>query len=201
MNFEQLQSTWSAQPAVQLSSVEVGKLQRSLAPEISRRRRFLGYAIFILVLGLVALPLVTFDSYRHAHPKYPVWYWTYFAGWMFVQTGFLVAAIRAVERHGAIRQQSTRSLRDLALASLASVEAEMRDCRLALWIIPPLVMFQLVDLYLKFNPANMGWAPLLGRAAFILGLPLVMGLGFWRHYRVNLARARVQQLDLVKQLS
>ena len=177
------------------------KLQRSLAPEINRRRRFLGYAIFILILSLIVLPLVTIDSYRHARTAHVAWHWWYFAAWMVVQVAFLVAAIRSLEHHGAIRQQSTRSLRDLAEASLASVEAEMRECRLALWIIPPLVVFQLVDLYLKFDPAVAGWTPLLGRSAFVIGLPVVMGLAFWRHYRVNLTSARERQKALIQELS
>ena len=201
MNFEELQSTWSAQPTAKFSANDILKLQRFLTPEINRRRSFLGYAIFILILGLVVLPLLTIDSYRHARAAHVAWHWWYFASWMVLQVAFLIAAIRSLERHGAVRHQSTCSLRDLAQASFASVDAEMRECRLAIWIVPPLVVFQLVDLYLKFDPALVGWAPLLGRSAFVIGLPLVMGLVFWRHYRVNLAPARERQRVLIQELS
>jgi hypothetical protein len=203
MNFEQLQSTWSAQPpaAPAARDLDLAKLTRTLAPEINRRRRFLGYTIFVAILCLVLSPLFAVANYRHAPPAHPVWHWTYFASWIVIVSGILVSALRAFERHGAVRAQSTRSLRDLALATLASVDAEMRDCRLALWIVPPLLLFQLTDLFVKFPPHLVGWQPFLGRAAFVLGLSATFGLAFWRHYRSHLGPTRVRQQELLRELA
>lgn len=203
MNFEQLQSTWSSQPPSAPSGreLDLARLTRVLVPEINRRRRFLGYSIFVLIVGLVVTPLLTVVNFRYAPPAHPVWYWTYFATWMVLLLASLVVVLRALERHGAIRAQSTRSVRDLALATLASLEAEMRSCRGARWLVPPIVLFQLAHLFVNFPPSVVGWAPFLHRAAFVVGLPIVLGLGFRRHYLEHLAPARERQQQLLRELT
>jgi hypothetical protein len=201
MNFEELQSTWAAQPAVNISAINPIEVQRVILPEIKRRRRMLGYGLFMVVLSLVIVPLLTVANYRYAPPTLPGWYWFYHGSWMVVLVAWLVAIVRSIERQGALRQQCTRSLRDLTLASLAGTEAEMKGYRKALLVVPLMIGFQLVNLYLKFAAGVPDWQPFGLRAALVVGLPVAIGAVMWRHYRVNLIPARDRQEAQLRELS
>lgn len=201
MNFEELQSTWAAQPPVNVPAIDAAEVKRVILPEINRRRRMLGYELFVVVLSLVILPLLTVANYRYAPSALPGWYWFYHGSWMVVLVAWLVALVRAIERQGALRQQCTRSLRDLTMASLASTEAEMAGYRKALMVVPFMIGFQLINLYLMFAAGVPGWQPFGVRAAFVIGLPLAIGAVIWRHYCVNLKPARDRQQAQLRELS
>lgn len=201
MNFEQLTATWAAQPLVTPAApATLAELQRTVIPELRRRSRFIGYEIFLNVTGLVILPLLAIANYRHAPPQYPAWHWGYFSLWMLLMIVWLVAALRSLRRHGGWLQRSTQSLREFTLASLASIESEMRSYRIALALLPAIVVLQLVNISLRFPVSELGWPSFASRAALIVGLPLVLGLVFWRHYRVNLTPDLARQRELLQQL-
>jgi hypothetical protein len=201
MNFEELQSAWTAQPPVTVPVIDAAEVKRVILPEINRRRRMLGYELFVVVLSLVILPLLTVTNYRYAPPALPGWYWFYHGSWMVILVAWLVALARSIERQGALRAQCTRSLRELTLASLASTEAEMAGYRKALISVPFMIGFQLINLYLMFAADTPGWQPFGARAAFVIGLPLAIGAVIWRHYRVNLKPARDRQQAQLRALS
>ena len=77
----------------------------------------------------------------------------------------------------------------------------MKDYLTAWWLPPVLVSFLLLTVYLNFPVTEYGWRPFTLRAGLILGLPLLMGLVFWRHYRVNLKPAQARQKEILRQLS
>lgn len=189
MNFEQLQSAWATQPPVKLPAIDAAEVKRALLPEINRRRRMLGYDLFLVVLSLVVIPLLAVANYRYAPPADPLWYWFYHGSWMIFLAVSLIAVMRAIDRQGAWREQCTRSLRDLAAAALASTEAEMRSYRKALALVPLMVAFQLVNVYLRFASGETAWKAFTAPAAFVIGFPLLIGAVFWRHYRRHLVPA------------
>lgn len=201
MNFEELESAWAAQPATPARPIDTTELKRSIIPEFKRRGRFLGYAIFETVLCLVILPLLTVANHRYAPSAHPVWHWSYFAAWMLVLGAYLIAAFQGVKRHGALVQQSTRSLREFVTASLAYTKIEMRVYRALLWLAPAMIAVQLLNFFIEFPITQLGWLPFAGRAAFAIGLPSVIGLVFWRHYRVNLKPDHARQTELLRELS
>lgn len=201
MNFEELSSAWATQSPAVSSAIDTTRLKHSILPEVKRRGRFLAYAIFVNVLSLVILPLITIGNYRYAPPRHPGWYWFYFSAWMLLLAVFLTLLIRRAKRHGGILEQCTHSLREFTIASLASLEADMRECRLAVWGWPAMIAFQLTNLYVNFPFAEFGWQPFGLRAAFVMGLSAVLGFVFWRHYRVNLKPAYTRQKELLEQLS
>jgi hypothetical protein len=201
MNFEQLQSAWAAQPPVNAPAIDAAEIKRAILPEFNRRHRMLRYDLFVALVSLVVLPLLAVGNYRYAPPAHPVWYWFYHASWMVFLFGWVVAIVRSIERQGAWREQCTRSLRDLAAAAIASTEAEMASYRKALALVPLMIAFQLVDLYLRFASGDDGWNSFAPRAAFVIGFPLVIGAVFWRHYRVHLAPARARQRAQLRDLS
>lgn len=201
MNFEELESAWAAQQSAPTPVLDAAELKRAVVPELERRGRFLGYGLFIVIFSLVITPLLTVANYRYAPPPNPAWHWISFSLWMLLLVIWLLALLRAVRQHGALLQQSTRSLRDLAAVSLTHIEAEMREYRTALWLWPALVVFQLVGIYLEFPVPDHGWTPFGLRAVFIVGLPLGIGAVVWRHYQVNLKPAQARQQYLLQQLS
>lgn len=200
MNFEELTATWAAQSTAKAHTPDIAALKQSVIPELKRRGRFLGYAVFTHVLGLVILPLLAVANYHYAPPRNPAWHWFYLAAWMLFLVTLLVAAIRGIQRHGARSWQCTRSLRDLTAASLISIEREMRSYRFAAWLAPVVIAFQLLDVLVKFPVSEFGWHPFGARAALIVGLQLLIGASFWRHYRINLKPALSRQKELRQQM-
>lgn len=201
MNFEELQSTWAAQAPVNVPAIDVAEVKRVILPEIKRRRRMLGYGLFMVVLSLVIVPLLTVANYRYAPPTLPAWYWFYHGSWMVILVAWLVAVVRSIERQGALRQQCTRSLRDLTMASLAGTEAEMNGYRSALMIVPLMIGFQLANLCLRLAADAADWQPFGLRAALVVGLPVAIGAVMWRHYHVNLKPARDRLEAQLRELS
>ena len=112
----------------------------------------------------------------------------------------LVISIRGLGRHYVLRAQSKDTVRALTSVSLANVEAEMRKYAHLCWALPALLGFQLLGLYLNFPVTDHGWEPFLARAGFAVGLPLLMSLVVWRHYRVNLKPSKARLRELLRQM-
>ena len=201
MNFEELESAWTAQPSAPVRAVDTAELKRAILPELKRRGRFFGYGIFVSVFFLVVYPLLTVANYRFAPPRDAVWHWLYFAAWMLLASGVLVFLIRRVQSHGSQLQRGTRSVKEFVAASLASLETEMRDCRAMFWTIPALVAFQLTNLYVRFPVAELGWRPFGLRAAGVAGFTALVSAIFWRHYQKNLKPDHARQTKLLRELS
>jgi hypothetical protein len=200
MNFEELESAWNAQRPANPLAVDLAKLKGLATSELKRRSRFFVYAIVMVVFLLIVLPLISVGNYRYAPPQNTAWYWTNFAIWMVIMGALLVISIRGLGRHYVLRAQSTDTVRALTSVSLANVEAEMREYVHLCWALPALLGFQLLGLYLSFPVTDHGWEPFLTRAGFAVGLPLLMGLVVWRHYRVNLKPSQARLAELLGQM-
>jgi MFS family permease len=196
MSFEELESLWGAQPPAASRPADLAALKRRLAPELRRRGRFFGYELFCLGLGLVLTPLLAVVNYLHVPPAQPVLYWLRVALFVAVVLAFLVAAVRRLRRHRALAAAGTETLTAFAAQSLAAVESEMHDYRLALRGLPVWLGLALLSIYVNQPPAAVGWTPLLLRAASVLAVVLVVGAVCWRHYHQNLTpeHARRQQV-------
>lgn len=193
MNFEELQSIWADQPSKNAPTIAATEVKRVILPEIKRRRRMLNYALFVVVLSLVILPILFVINYRYAPPALPVWHGFYHGVWMAALGVLLIAIGRATKRQGSLRKQCSRSWRDLTVAALASSEAEITGYRKALFIVPFMIVFQLTNLYLVFAAEAADWVAFGTRAAIVVGLPAAIGVVVWRHYCVNLKPARDRQ--------
>lgn len=202
MTLEELEHVWATQPAPAVRAVEdVDALKRELAPELKRRRRMLGYGIFMAAFGLLVFPALAVANHRAAAPHVPVWHWVNLAIWMTLYAAGLAFLIRQIRRQQKLLRQSADTLRAVTLVSLASREAEMQDYRRGFWLLLPTLGLQIVNLYLKFPVADHGWQPFAMRAAATLGFSLLLGSVFWRHYRVHLKPAHAAQKEILRGLS
>ena len=201
MKFEELESVWSAQSDRTTVPDNLTALKQNLMPEIKRRGRMLRYGVFAATFGLLVIPTLTVANYRYARPANPAWHWVDAAFWMVVNFTMLVLMVRALRRRRALLRQSADTVRALTVLSLASLEAEMKEFRRGLSVVPGLIGFQLLNLYVKFPVAEHGWSPFALRAGAILGFSLLMSSVFWRHYHVNLKRNRARQQEIIRELS
>lgn len=201
MKFEELENVWAAQSASPTAPGDLTALKQSLMPEIKRRGRMLRYGIFVATFGLLVIPTLAVANYRYARPANPAWHWVDAAFWMVVNVILLVLMVRELRRQRALLRQSADTVRALIVLSLASLEAEMKDFRRGLSVVPGLIAFQLLNLYMKFPVAEHGWSPFALRAGAILGFSLLMSAVFWRHYHVNLKRDRTRQQEILRELS
>jgi len=201
MKFEELENLWAAQSPSTAASVEFTALKRNLIPEMKRRGRMFRYGIFMAAFGLLVIPILTVANYRYARPANPTWHWVDAAFWMVANFTLLVFMLRALRRQRTLLQQSAETVRALTTLSLASLEAEMKDFRRGLWIVPGLVGFQLLSLYMKFPVTEHGWGPFTLRAGAVLGFSVLLSSVFWRHYHVNLKRDHARQREILRELS
>ncbi len=201
MKFEELEAMWAAQQFANPHAVDLAQLKRFIIPELKRRSRILGYEIFVLSFGLLVTPLLSFVNYLYAPPRNVTGHWVNMLLWEAVFLVLLLYAVRRVRRHLALHRCSTDTLRALTVVSLENIEAEMNDYLTAWWMSPVLIGLLLLTVYLNFPVTEYGWKPFALRAGLILGLPLLMSLVFWRHYRVNLKPAQARQKEILQQLS
>jgi len=201
MKFEELEAMWAAQQFANPYAVDLAQLKRFIIPELKRRSRILGYEIFVLSFGLLVTPLLSFVNYLYAPPRNVTGHWVNMLLWEAVFLVLLLYAVRRVRRHLALHRCSTDTLRALTVVSLENIEAEMNDYLTAWWMSPVLIGLLLLTVYLNFPVTEYGWKPFALRAGLILGLPLLMSLVFWRHYRVNLKPAQARQKEILQQLS
>lgn len=201
MTFEELENVWAAQSASPAAPGDLTALKQNLMPEIKRRGRMLRYGIFVAAFGLLVIPTLAVANYRYARPANPAWHWVDATFWMVVNFTLLVLMIRELRRQRALLRQSAESVRALIVLSLTSLEAEMKDFRRGLSVVPGLIAFQLLNLTMKFPVAEHGWSPFALRAGAILGFSLLMSAVFWRHYHVNLKRDRARQQEILRELS
>ena len=201
MKFEELETVWAAQSPGATPAADLPALQRSLMPEVRRRGRMLRYGVFLAALGLFLFPVLAVANYRYAPPPHPVWHWVDMGFWMLVNGTILVFLLRAIRRQRALLRQGADTVRALTALAVASREDEMKDFRQGLWVVPCLLVFQLLSLYVKFPVGDYGWRPFLGRAGAIVGFTLVICRVFWRHYHVNLKPDQHRQQELLRDLS
>ena len=201
MKFEELENVWAAQSASTTAPGDLTALKQSLMPEIKRRGRMLRYGIFVATFGLLVIPTLAVANYRYARPANPAWHWVDAAFWMVVNFTLLVLMIRELRRQRALLRRGADTVRALTVLSLASLEAEMKDFRRGLSVVPGLIAFQLLNLTMKFPVAEHGWSPFALRAGAILGFSLLISAVFWRHYHVNLKRDRTRQQEILRELS
>lgn len=201
MKFEELETVWALQPASVTAVADVTTLKRAVMPELKRRGRMLRYGVFMATFGLLILPTLAVANYRYARPANPTWHWVDLAFWMAVNFTALVFLIREVRRQRTLLRQSADTVRALTTLSLASREAEMADFRRGLWVVPALLAFHALSLYLKFPVTAHGWSPFALRAAATVGVTLLMCSVFWRHYQVNLKPDQARQKEILRELS
>lgn len=201
MKFEELETLWAAQPAAPAATIDLASLKQNLMPELKRRGRMIRYGIFMSALGLVLFPLLTIANYRFTGPTYAAWHWVDLAFWTVVNSVILTGLLRKARRQRAMIRQSAESVRALTTVSLTSREAEMEDFRRGLWVVPALLAFQLVSLYMKFPVTEHGWSPFAARAGATLVFTVLMSSVFWRHYQVNLKPDHARQRDILRDLA
>lgn len=201
MKFEDLETVWAAQSPGTAPAADLPALQRSLMPEVRRRGRMLRYGVFLAALGLVLFPVLAVANYRHAPPPHPVWHWVDLGFWMLVNGTILVFLLRAIRRQRALLRQGADTVRALTALAVASRKDEMKDFRHGLWVVPSLLAFQLLSLYVKFPVDEHGWRPFLGRAGAIVVFTSVICRVFWRHYHVNLKPDQARQQEILRELS
>lgn len=201
MNFEALESLWDAQRPAPTRPADLAALKQRLAPELRRRRRFLGYEIFCLGFGLVFTPLLAVVNCLHAPPILPVIYWLRVVLFAAVVLALLIGAVRRLRRHRALVAAGTETLAAFAAQSLAAVESEMHDYRLGLRVLPVVLGLLLLSIFVNQPPAVVGWTPLLLRAAAVLAFLLVAGAVCWRHYDKNLKPEHARRKQMLAELS
>jgi MFS family permease len=202
MNTEDFDTLWNAQrPAADTRRPEPAELARQIEPELRRRSRFLGYELFSLTLGLVLTPVLAVANARHLPPHNPLVYWLHVGLFVAAALFFLANAIRRLRRHRELTQTRADALTTAATRSLAAIEGEMRDYRLALQSLPVWLGLVLLSVYANQPVAQLGWAPLLVRMGAVLAFVAVIGAVCWRHYRKNLAPEHSRRKWLVEQLA
>ncbi|HUR59555.1 MAG TPA: hypothetical protein VM029_17690 [Opitutaceae bacterium] len=68
-------------------------------------------------------------------------------------------------------------------------------------VVPALLAFQPLSLYMKFPVSDHGWRPFALRAGAAFGFTLLMALVFWRHYHKNLKPDHARQKEILRDLS
>ena len=201
MKFEEFEAAWATQPAANPGAMDFAKLKRSLIPGFRRRRRMLSYELFAVAVGLLVAPLLAFVNYHHARPHHVVLFWANLALFLAVYVPVLVYLIRRMQRHLRLLRQSADTLRALTALSLANLEAEMQEYRVARWLTPFLVGLPLLSAYVNNPVTEFGWQPFALRALLIFAILVPVGLVFWLHYRRNLKPDHARQQEFLRQLS
>lgn len=199
MKFEEFENLWAAQPATPARVPSLDDCRRRMQPELARRGRFHGYALFCFAVFFVVYPLLACVNARHTPPAQPVLYWTNAAlhlGFMGLLLGY---TLRLRRRQRALARESAGSVKQMASVSLRNVESELAEYRANRWVMPILGALTLLSLVVN-APAGAGaawWGPRLaftaGYYAFTLGL-------FAFHARANLKPAHARWSEVLKQL-
>lgn len=201
MSFEELESLWSAQRPAPARPADLATLKQRLGPELRRRRRFFGYELFCLSIGLVLTPLLAVVNARYAPPAQPMLYWLRVGLVVTALLAFLVATLRRRRRHLAMADAGMETLTAFATKSLALIESEMRDYQLGLRALPLWVGLLLLSIYVNQPPALVGWTPLLLRAGFSLAFVAAIGAVCWRHYHHELKPEHARRKHMLAELS
>jgi len=201
MKIEDLESLWAGQKApATLATPEA--LRRTALPQLYSQRRMAAYGIGVMIFVLVAHPLLTVANVNYYRPADGTLQWIHFAALMASAVAGLVHYIRQWARQDERVRRSAGPMRDVVVASVESLKAEMRDYRLGAWLFFPFFALQVFGLYASHVTIGRGddWTPLFGRAGFALGFQLLMAVVFCRHYRKNLRPQLAQQQELLRQL-
>ncbi|MEO6991998.1 MAG: hypothetical protein ABI273_00080 [Lacunisphaera sp.] len=200
MNFEELESLWAAQRPANVHENKFAELKRLVRPELNRRRRFLCYEMFTYLFALVVIPLLAVANSNYSRPQNVPLFWVSLALNLAWCGTWLVFVVRRIGRHRTLLKQGTTSLQAFTAMSVSSVEAEMQECRIALW--PTVLGVGLVVLTGYVNSSmGYGWKIFALHTGLILGILLPLGLVSWRHYRVNLKPDHARLQEILKQLS
>ena len=200
MNFDEIQSLWAAQQPANFCEPAVAKHQGALVRALKRRQRFLGYGVFISVAGLILTPLLSFANYMYAPEVGTPLYWTKVTLSLLVLAASAVFVVRQIQRHRALSQVRSDTLRQQAEVSLASLDAELRDYRRLPWAFGLWISLAVLSIYVNAPFHGGGVAAVSLRIGIVVGFCAVAGAVFWRHYRENLRPAYLRQQEILRQL-
>lgn len=199
MKFEELENLWAGQTVAATRLPDFAEGQRKMLPELNRRGRFLSYSLGGLGLFFVVYPLLSVANYRARTPDHPTLFWLNMAVHMAFFTTLFFWALRLRERHRELRRQSAGSLREVAEVSQRNAEAEMREYRMNVFVVPIMVGMTLLSIFAN-QPAGAGAAWLALRLSITLGFyGLVTGI-FALHYHANLKPTHARWTDILRQL-
>ncbi len=200
MKFEELENLWAGQNVASAARLpDFAESQRKMLPELNRRGRFLTYSLGGLGLFLVIYPLLSAANFRARTPEHPTLFWLSVAAHMGFFATLFFWAIRQRERHRELRRQSAGSLREVAEVSQRNAEAEMREYRMNVFVVPIMVGMTLLSIFVN-QPAGAGAAWLALRLSITLGFyGLVAGI-FTLHYLANLKPAHARWSEILRQL-
>lgn len=199
MKFEELENLWASQTAPAAHLPDLAEGRRKMLPELNRRGRFLIYSLGGLGLFLVLYPLLSAANARARPPEHPVLFWLSVAAHMGFFSTLFFWAIRQRERHRELRRQSAGSLREVAEVSQRNAEAEMREYRMNVFVVPAMIGLTLLSIFVN-QPPGAGAAWLALRLGLTLGFyALVTGI-FTLHYHANLKPAHARWSEILRQL-
>ena len=201
MNIESLETLWNTQRPTDARRPDPAELSRRRAPAFRRPRRFFGYELFCLGLGLVLTPLLAVVNYLHQQPENPVLYWLRVAVFVTVVMAVLVGAIRRLRRHRALAQARSDTVAAFAAKALANIEDEARDYRAAFRGLPLWLGLALLAIYVNHPVPTHGWEPLLLRLGMTLAFLAMVGAVYAWHYHKHLMPELARRKQLLEQLS
>jgi hypothetical protein len=127
-------------------------------------------------------------------------YWTKVILNLLVLVASAVFVVRQFQRHRALTQVRTDTIRQQAEVSLANLDAELRDYRRLPWAFGLWISLAVLSIYVNAPFHGGGAAAVSLRIGIVVGFCAVIGAVFWRHYRENLQPAYFRQEEILRQL-
>lgn len=190
MNFEEIESVWSQQATPPPASAKT---------TLSVRGRLLGYQLGLLAFTLVVYPVLSVANFRFLHPVSPVMFWGNVGFHEVLFLGLLAYTVRRIRRHRRLRRESTATLLDYNTALLRATEAEIRDTRMSLWLVPLFVGLALLSGY-ENNAAAYTWRLFATHVGVLAAITIPILGAAWGRYFTTLKPDQARLRDLLGEM-